>query len=79
MVRRWTTTRPLDALFPNGMVKTPFRQEMTRGKPLVGASGFIYSARVVSARPVTDFTARVVPSFPGVAVPLEMNRILWQH
>ncbi|MFB3887250.1 MAG: alpha-glucan family phosphorylase [Thermodesulfobacteriota bacterium] len=55
------------------------RQEMIRRRQLVGANGFIYSAQVGSNRPVTDYTARVVPRFPGVAVPLEAAQILWHR
>ena len=55
------------------------QQEMTRGRQLVGANGFIYTAQVPSDRPVADYTARVIPHFPGVAVPLEVDRILWEH
>jgi starch phosphorylase len=55
------------------------RHEMMRGRQLVGANGFIYSAQVPSNRPVTDYTARVIPRFPGAAVPLEIARILWQR
>jgi starch phosphorylase len=58
----------------------PIRQEMTRGQQLVGAeNGFAYSARVPALRPATDFTPRVIPRLPGVAVPLEEARILWQR
>ncbi len=65
---------------PTGVDKSePVRQEMTRGRQLAGANGFIYSAQVPSSRPVTDYTARVIPSFPGVVIPLEVARILWQR
>ena len=58
----------------------PVRQEMTRGRPLTGAAGgWLYSARVPGIRPATDYTARVIPQHPGVAVPLEDARILWQR
>jgi starch phosphorylase len=56
------------------------RQEMTRLRPLSGeAGGYVYSATVSSARPATDYTARIVPRCDGVAVPLEDPRILWQR
>jgi starch phosphorylase len=56
------------------------RQEMRRLRPLVGAAGGdVYGASVPAMRPVTDYTARVVPSYPGVAVPLEAAHILWQR
>ncbi len=57
----------------------PMHQEMTRGRQLVGATGFIYSGQAPSNRTATDYTVRVIPHFPGVAVPLETARILWQR
>jgi starch phosphorylase len=57
----------------------PVRQEMRRGQQLVGANGYIFSARVSSTRPARDYTVRIIPWFPGVAVPLENPRILWQR
>lgn len=57
----------------------PFRQEMTRNRPLVGANGYTYSAQVPASRPVEHYTARVVPVFPGVSIPLEAPLILWQQ
>ena len=43
------------------------------------ADGYAYRAQVASARPATDYTARVIPRCDGVAVPLEAARILWQR
>jgi starch phosphorylase len=55
-------------------------QEMERDRaPSGNALGEIYRASVVAARPATDYTARVIPHFAGVAVPLEVNSILWQR
>ncbi len=52
---------------------------MRRGRRLVGTeNGYIYTREVETDRPVSDFTARLIPSFPGVAVPLEAGHILWQ-
>jgi starch phosphorylase len=57
----------------------PVRQEMKRVRQLAGASGgYVYSTAVSAARPPADYTARVIPHFDGVAVPLEDARILWQ-
>jgi glycogen phosphorylase len=39
----------------------------------------VYSATVSSARPATDYTPRVIPQRPAVAVPLESARIIWQR
>jgi len=58
----------------------PVRQEMKRVRQLaVAAGGTIYSAKVSATRPATDYTARVVPSCDGVAIPLEYARIVWQR
>jgi starch phosphorylase len=55
-------------------------QEMERDRaPSGNALGEIYRASVVAGRPATDYTARVIPHFAGVAVPLEVNSILWQR
>lgn len=58
----------------------PIRQELKRVRPLAStAGGYMYSATVSATRPATDYTARVVPHFDGVAAPLEERRILWQR
>jgi starch phosphorylase len=45
----------------------------------VGEPGGTYRATIPATRPAADFTARVTPSYDGVAVPLEVDRILWQR
>jgi starch phosphorylase len=63
-----------------GMGGTPVRQEMKCVSRPAGASGhYVYSAAVSAARPPTDYAARVVPHYDGVAIPLEDVRILWQR
>ena len=58
----------------------PLRQEMKRVRQLTGVSGgYTYSATVSATRPPTEYTARVIPYFEGVAIPLEDTRILWQR
>ena len=42
-------------------------------------SGHAYVAQVPATRPVTDYTARIIPHCAGVAVPLEVDPILWQR
>ncbi len=55
------------------------RQEMTRLRQRAdGAGGYGYSATVSSARPATDYTARIMPRLDGLAVPLEAAWIKWQ-
>jgi starch phosphorylase len=58
----------------------PVRREMKRLRQLPGESGgYVYGAAVPASRPPADFTARVMPYRPGVAIPLEAARILWQR
>ena len=39
----------------------------------------VYHAMIPTTRPATDYTARVMPRFNGVAIPLEDASILWQR
>jgi glycogen phosphorylase len=58
----------------------PIRQEMTRVQPPPGEPrGEIYRASVPATRLATDYTARIIPHRAGVAVPLEVDPILWQR
>jgi len=58
----------------------PVRQEMKFVRQLADAAGnYAYSAAVSAVRPATDYTARLIPNFEGVAIPLEDTRILWQR
>lgn len=50
-----------------------------QGKIPNTSNGHIYGAKVPAATPASNFTPRIVPFFPGVAVPLEANQILWQR
>ena len=55
-------------------------QEMKLLHPLNGTiGGYVYNASVSSSRPPSDYTARLIPHFDGVAVPLEFDPILWQR
>ena len=59
---------------------SPIRQEMTRVQPLASETrGGIYRASVSATRLATDYTARIIPNCAGVAVPLEIDPILWQR
>jgi len=58
----------------------PVQRAMERRRRPAGASGrYVYAATVSASRPAGDYTARVVPHFEGVAIPLEDARILWQR
>ncbi len=55
-------------------------QKMKLGLKLdVSVKGYHYSVIILATRPAKDFTARILPNFPGVSVPLELDLILWQH
>jgi glycogen phosphorylase len=68
-------------LYANGINGSdPIRQEMTHVRHLAGASGgYVYNATVSAARLSADYTPRIIPCCSGVAVPLEVDPILWQR
>ena len=68
-------------LYANGLNGgAPVRQKMKQGRQLAGAiRGYVYNATVSATRPVTDYTARMIPNYDSVAVPLEAAQILWQR
>jgi starch phosphorylase len=67
-------------LYADGVIGgLPVRQEMKIVGQLVGANGITYSTQVPTTRPAADYTARVIPHWSGVAVPLEAAQILWQR
>jgi starch phosphorylase len=54
--------------------------EMTRTEPLVGAvNGYLYTCQVRTERSVGEYTARIIPALPGLAIPLELPMILWER
>ena len=68
-------------LYANGLDgQSAERVEMQRVRPLVGATnGYAYHERVPARRPAADYTPRLIPHHPGVQVPLEVARVLWQR
>jgi glycogen phosphorylase len=53
---------------------------MTLAAKIAGSGNrYIYTAQVPATRPARDFTPRIIPRFPGVAVPMEFGLILWAH
>ncbi len=68
-------------LYANGVNgNPPERVEMQRMRQLVGAiNGYVYRAGLPASRLATDYTARVIPNYDSVAVPLEAAQILWQR
>jgi starch phosphorylase len=68
-------------LFANGIGDLPSTtNEMNRSEPPPSdPHRCVYRTTVLTSRPEDDYTARIVPRRPGVAVPLESGRILWQR
>ncbi|KYP14624.1 alpha-glucan family phosphorylase [Flavihumibacter sp. CACIAM 22H1] len=69
-------------LFANGLAgEAPevFPMDMAAGNGNEGNMELIATARVVTHRPSSDFTLRVLPCYEQVAVPLKDPHILWQH
>ncbi len=57
----------------------PVRHEMTSVCQLDTAGEYVYQASAPANRPAGDYTPRLIPRYPGVAVPLEAPQILWQR
>jgi glycogen phosphorylase len=56
------------------------RMEMQLVNAQADAAGrSVYRASVSNVRPASDYTPRVIPQRPGVTIPLESSRILWQR
>jgi starch phosphorylase len=67
-------------LFADVPNDAPFRQPMSaQSQVLDSENAYLYTAQVPATRPASDFTPRITPYFQGVAVPLEISLILWQH
>jgi starch phosphorylase len=57
----------------------PIQREMSPVRQLSGdLHTYVYSAQVSAKQPENSYTARIIPFFPHVAVPLETSYILWQ-
>lgn len=41
--------------------------------------GHIYHVEIPASKDPSTFTSRILPNFPGVAIPLEFTQILWQR
>ena len=62
------------------MGSAPERQYMKSLRQPADVSGsYIYSASAPATRPLTRYTARVIPHCNGVAIPQEDARFLWQR
>jgi len=68
-----------NGLDPNMVKVELFANGSNGSSPMKQEKANHYFADVAAKRPITDFTIRVIPCFPGVAVPLENNQIIWQR
>lgn len=56
------------------------KQEMERRADIPGSvNGYHYYGKVVTERPVADFTQRIVASHREAAIPAEVNLIFWRQ
>ncbi len=39
----------------------------------------LYKADIITTRPASDYTIRIIPNYENISVPLENNLIAWQH
>jgi starch phosphorylase len=66
-------------LYANGI--NAAAPEVIGMKPVKGTiadQGNDYEIKVIISRPAGDYTARIVPNYQNIDVPLEDNHILWQ-
>ena len=88
--RRVTVTVYLGGLAPEavrvelyadpGPSGEPEHHPMERARALDEAGGgYEYSVAIPAARPLDDYTPRLLPSHPNVSTPLEATEILWQR
>lgn len=60
--------------------QAPACETLVRGNRLAGGeTGYLYAVRIPASRPAWHYTARIVPSHPEAAVPLEAGHIRWQR
>ena len=58
---------------------TEMKQEMKPlGKHLSASNNYTFGVKVPSSRPATDYTARIIPYYENIVVPLEARQIVWQ-
>lgn len=62
----------------DGNLADKVRMEQVR-KLSAAANIYTFRGHVSAQRPAEDYTARIIPCFEGVGIPLELPVILWQH
>lgn len=67
-------------LFADGVGEgPPMRRTMLLERRDDEAGWWRYHAAVPANRPTTDYTARLIPTHPGITIPLEAAEIMWQR
>jgi starch phosphorylase len=61
----------------NGSANKRIIMELISQNPTSGA--FQFQTEIITSRPAKDYTPRIIPNIEGLAVPLEINLILWQR
>ncbi|TPW14085.1 MAG: starch phosphorylase, partial [Halothiobacillaceae bacterium] len=52
--------------------------DLTQSEAILGSvNGYLYRGQIDHQRPAQDFTLRIIPTHPQVAVPMECGLILW--
>ena len=77
----------LNGLNPNLVSVELYANELEENAPLIVKMEQVaysnglneYVAHTDGSRPISDYTARIVPDYENVSVPLEDNLIIWQH
>lgn len=72
------TNKVLVELYADGKEEThPERIKMNARS---GNNGLqLYKADIITTRPASDYTIRIIPGYENISVPLENNSIIWQH
>ncbi len=72
------TNKVLVELYADG--KEEAQTERVKMNEQSGNDGLhLYKADVITTRPASDYTIRIIPNYENISVPLENNLILWQH
>ena len=72
------TNKVLVELYADG--KEEMHPERIKMNAQPNADGVqVYKAEVITTRPASDYTIRIIPDYENIAVPLENNCIVWQH
>jgi starch phosphorylase len=66
-------------LYAEGMKSEAPEKIKMEADSIRNSTGYTYQAQVKTTRSANEYTARVIPSYQGISIPLEDNLILWQR